>query len=120
MHNFYKFNERVIAEQAYIKELEKLLKDRKTELEAIIDAPELNVFSNMDEAECILQDKFMDRAEEACEGAYNVGKPQYIQEFTVEGDSNRYRFVIDIEYNRHDKTYYYIDGEDYRVETITE
>ena len=47
-------------------------------------------------------------AREACEGAHNVGNDIYVVRFKV-GD-NIYTVSVGFEYNRHDKTYYYIDN----------
>ena len=50
---------------------------------------------------------------EDCEGAGNCGMDKYTQEFIV-GDMH-YIATLTVEYNRHDKTYYYIDETDFTV-----
>jgi len=51
------------------------------------------------------------KAREDCEGAYNwaynCGLDEYTQEFIV--GSTKYLGTAKFEYNRHDKTYYYIE-----------
>ena len=39
-----------------------------------------------------------------------------INEFIV--DEKRYVAILEVEYNRHDKTYYFVDGSDFRVEEL--
>lgn len=68
---------------------------------------ENNVFSSIEEALEEIEDKLTKVAESACAGAYNRGKSQYKQLFIVDGIT--YIALMKVEYNRHDKTYYYID-----------
>ena len=56
------------------------------------------------EVECFLEDM----ASNACEGSHCCGEDEYTQVFFV-GDT-RYEGTLSVEYNRHDKTYYYVDG----------
>lgn len=79
-------------------------------------SPEQNVFASMEEAEGVLEDRLRDQAYEDCQGAYNCGADTYVQDFSVEGKS--YRFTLTCEYNRHDKTYYYIEESSYKIEEI--
>lgn len=64
-----------------------------------------------------MEDKLLGQAREDCEGAYNCGADHYDQEFMV-GDV-RYLGTLTVEYNRHDKTYYYIDGSNFSYKTVT-
>jgi hypothetical protein len=77
---------------------------------------ENNVFESLDVAEAKLEDMLRERAHEDCEGAYNCGNDEYRQEFMV--NNVKYVAIATFEYNRHDKTYYYIDGSDFRVEKL--
>jgi len=77
---------------------------------------ENNVFSSLEEAEGKLEDELHERAFEDCQGAYNRGDDQYTQEFMVDGV--KYLAVYDVEYNRHDKTYYYIDGHKFSIKKV--
>lgn len=76
-------------------------------------APEQNVYPDMDTAEGTLEDKLYARAEKACEGSHNVGDDFYEQEFIVA--DVHYIARLDVEYNRHDKTYYYVDETTFSV-----
>lgn len=84
---------------------------KTAELEAAIFAidalPENNVFASLDEAEDALSERLRDEAFSDCEGAGNVGADAYQQEFIVDGV--HYIGTLSVEYNRHDKTYYYIE-----------
>ena len=54
---------------------------------------------------------FENQAYEDCEGAGNCGSPEYEQDFIVGG--KEYTAVCSFDYDRHDKTYYYIDRSEY-------
>jgi hypothetical protein len=79
---------------------------------------ENNVFASLNEAESTLERLLEYRARAACEGSYNCGLDQYTQKFIV--DNIIYIAILDVEYNRHDKTYYYIDQSDFHIEKLTE
>jgi hypothetical protein len=70
-------------------------------------SPENNTFPTVADAESVLEDRLRGWAFEDCEGAGNCGLDKYTQEFIV-GDMH-YIATLSVEYNRHDKTYYYID-----------
>ena len=74
--------------------------------------PENNVFESLEKAES-LEDVLRGRAHEDCEGAGNCGAEEYMQEFMVDGVV--YAATLTVEYNRHDKTYYYIDGSEFSI-----
>lgn len=77
---------------------------------------ENNVFSSLKEAEGKLEDELHERAFQDCQGAHNRGDDQYTQEFIVDGV--KYVAVYDVEYNRHDKMYYYIDGHKFSIKKV--
>lgn len=99
-------------EQA-VKSAQSALEAAQAALDAFDCAPEQNVFASMDEAESTLEDRLRDRAHADCEGSYNCGADKYEQEFIVDGA--HFVATLTVEYNRHDKTYYYIDGADFSV-----
>jgi len=70
-----------------------------------------HVYTSLEEAEETLSNLFWDWAHEDCEGAGNCGSPEYSQDFIVDGIE--YTATETFEYNRHDRTYYYIDGHSY-------
>lgn len=79
-------------------------------------APEQNVFESVEKAEAALDDRFRDVAHEDCEGAGNCGADEYTQVFMVDGQ--KYLFTAEVEYNRHDKTYYYVEDFRTKVEKL--
>lgn len=78
---------------------------------------ENNVFDSLDEANYAIESKLLGQASEDCEGSYNCGADEYEQEFIVHGV--KYIGKLTCEYNRHDKTYYYIDSSYYTFSTAT-
>ncbi len=90
-----------------IQECEKALLAAKSELQEFIDSPENNVFPTLEKALKELKERLFNQAKEDCEGSYNCGAEQYNQEFIVDGV--HYMATLDVEYNRHDKTYYYVE-----------
>ena len=82
-------------------------------IQAFDTSPENNVFESMERAESVLQNRLRGMAFEDCEGAGNCGLDSYSQEFIVDG--NHYIGTLKLEYNRHDKTYYYIDDSEWTI-----
>lgn len=80
-------------------------------LEAFNDAPENNQFDDLSDALGAIEEKLLETASGDCEGSYNFGLPKYTQEFIVNG--TRYVGTLTVEYNRHDKTYYYVDEHEF-------
>lgn len=84
-------------------------------LDAFDQLAENNVFASLKDAER-LEDTLECRARDDCEGAGNCGNDEYRQEFLVDGV--KYVAIYKPEYNRHDKTYYYIDGGEFKIEPV--
>lgn len=80
--------------------------------------PENNVYPSLEDAEYKIEDMLADRAHEDCEGAGNCGDLEYRQLFMV-GDK-MYVGIYEVDYNRHDKTYYYVDGAEFRIEEVVD
>lgn len=75
---------------------------------AVFDAlPANNVYGTLESAEVKVENMLLHRAHEDCEGSHNCGAPAYTQEFIVAGV--HYIGTLTVQYNRHDKTYYFID-----------
>lgn len=85
-------------------------------LQAFNDAPENNRFDNLDDALAHIEDDLRQQAYDDCQGAYNCGEDSYSKEFYV-GDT-LYRGTAEFEYNRHDKTYYYIEECNFTYEEV--
>jgi hypothetical protein len=95
---------------------EATLSDAYRALEAESTKAEYFVYANHEDAEDALYEILDSRAFHDCEGAGNVGQPEYRQEYIVDG--NKFVGILEVEYNRHDKTYYYIDDRKYRYEPV--
>lgn len=105
--------------RAAAEEAETALRDAYRALEAEDIKAEYFVYANHEDAEDAegeLYEVLHFRAFKDCQGAYNVGQEEYRQEYIVDG--NKFVGILAVEYNRHDKTYYYIDGTEYRYEPV--
>jgi len=87
----------------------------EAELQKFERSPENFRYEDLDDAFDDLEWTLSGRASEDCEGSYNVGDDEYRQEFYV-GDKKYVAILYKIEYNRHDKRYYYVDGSKFRIE----
>lgn len=83
------------------------LETAEAALQAFNDAPENNRFDDLQVALDTVEDDLRSQAYDDCQGAYNCGDDSYSKDFYV-GDT-LYRGTAEFEYNRHDKTYYYIE-----------
>jgi len=88
----------------------------ETALADFIASPKNNVFATLDEATNEIENRLRNMAHEDCEGSYNCGEDVYEQEFIVDGIL--YCGSLECEYNRHDKTYYYLDGAKFSYEPV--
>jgi len=91
------------------------LEAAEAELAAFESKAENHVYASTEEAEGVLEELLRDRAFEDCQGAGNCGADEYRQEFIVDGVT--WVGVLNVEYNRHDKTYYYIESADFSIES---
>ncbi len=91
----------------------------EAEKEGIDSLLENNQYKDHDDAEGAIDERFRSVAFEACQGAYNYGDDQYTQRYQVADDPAIYEATVKIEYNRHDKMYYYIDGVDYSYKVVS-
>jgi hypothetical protein len=86
------------------------------DLEAFERDPKNNVFESLEDAQVTLEESMRDIASADCEGSHNCGAPEYRQGFFVGGIE--YVAIANVEYNRHDKTYYYVEEFDFRTEPV--
>lgn len=77
---------------------------------------EFHVYESLDAAQAELEEKLRDEAANDCEGSGNCGNEEYTHEFTVDG--KRYEAKLAVEYDRHDKRYYYICDSTYSAKEI--
>ena len=76
------------------------------------------VFKTHEDAESKIQNYYEDIANNACEGSYSYGCEEYEQTYQLEDSDFIYQGVLKVEYNRHDKQYYYIDGTSYEFTQV--
>ena len=74
---------------------------------------ENNVYSSLWDAG-VLRGVLEGRAFEDCEGSYCCGFDVYEQEFMI--GNVVHIATLEVEYNRHDKTYYYVDSSEFKIE----
>jgi hypothetical protein len=110
--------EQIIAQIAHVAELRSLLRIAEAELYVLESSPNNHRFDDMEVAERKIEEKLENEAEEDCEGKYNCGNPQYTQEFYV--NDVLYVGILDVEYNRHDKMYYYVEESTFTVKKVEE
>ena len=75
-------------------------------------------FDNHEDARCRIQDVLCSEAHDDCEGSYNRGNDVYEQEYQLIDSDAVYLGKIEVEYNRHDKTYYFVDGVEYSYSEV--
>jgi len=107
----------------------------RQELEAVISAAKLtlkrarealqeweslaenNRYDDMGTAEQEIAERLERQAVKDCRGSYNCGADCYTQDFIV--GEKTYRGTLTCEYNRHDKTYYYVESCEFTCECLT-
>lgn len=92
------------------------LRDAEVALAAFDGLAENNVFDTADKGTAFAEDACDTMAHDACEGAGNCGDDQYTQDYMV--GPIKFRCTASYEYDRHDKTYYYIDRRSYKHEAL--
>lgn len=102
--------------QAAVVVLKRQFGEAEAALATFIASPENNVFETLEEAEEALEERLRKEAHQDCEGAGNCGAEEYEQEFIVDGI--HYQGKLSVEYDRHDKTYYYIDRARFTYEPV--
>ena len=100
-----------------VKDASEKLEKAKSELLAFEASAENNRFDDADNAREVIEDKLRSYADADCEGAYNCGEETYTQRYYV--GEVMYLCTAEFEYNRHDKTYYYVDGQSYTHEVVS-
>lgn len=68
------------------------------------------VYETLEAAIEDVNDKHFNEAHEACEGSHCMGMDEYETFVYIKGESTYYNLKTTFSYNRHDKTYYYIDN----------
>ena len=99
-----------------IAKIELQLIHAKSTLAAFDALPENNTFDDYQDACRNIEGKLASMAHADCEGSYCYGADEYEQEFIVKG--KQYLGKLTVQYNRHDKTYYYVDETDFTVTAL--
>lgn len=68
------------------------------------------VYETLEDAICEVNDQHYNEASEACEGSHCMGMDEYETFVYIKGEGKYYNLKTTFSYNRHDKTYYYIDN----------
>jgi hypothetical protein len=77
---------------------------------------ENHVYTTIEQACTTLEGRLCNQAETDCEGSYNCGQEEYTQECYV--GTVKYRALLACEYNRHDKTYYYLEKSVFDIKPV--
>jgi len=99
-----------------VSKAQEVLELAQSDLFAYLIKPENNTFTDLQVASDTIKGKLRSRANEECEGSYCIGQDEYIQLFYV--NDVLYKGILSVEYNRHDKTYYYVEGTEFTVEEV--
>ena len=75
-------------------------------------------FKTHEEAKISITEVLEEAANDACEGSYKCGKKEYNQNYTLLDSPAVYTGKIKVEYNRHDKTYYYVEEVQYSFKKL--
>jgi hypothetical protein len=75
-------------------------------------------FTSHEEAEYMVEGLLQNKASNNCEGSNCCGQPEYTQEYQLIDSDAVYLGKIKVEYNRHDKTYYYVDEVEYSFSEV--
>ena len=117
--NKYKKDLKMITKeelQAAVKVAEHSLAAAHQALAVFNELLENNTYTTLAEACKNLKQKLCDLAHEDCEGSGKYGNDTYTREFIVNGV--KYVGLLTVEYNRHDKIYYYIDQAEFTYEVV--
>ena len=75
-------------------------------------------FETHEDAKDYLYEYLGEKASNDCEGSYNVGQDEYTQQYQLIVEDTIYEGKIEVQYDRHDKTYYYVDEVDYSFSEV--
>ena len=75
-------------------------------------------FETHEDAKDYLYEYLGEKASNACEGSYNRGNDEYTQQYQLIVEDTIYEGKIEVEYNRHDKTYYFVEDIEYSYSEV--
>ena len=73
----------------------------------------MHVYESHDAAVFSIKGILLRQAKQDCEGSHSCGEDRYNQEYTLNGSDIVFVGTLKVGYNRHDKTYYYVDDSEY-------
>jgi len=94
---------------ANVENAREALHKAEKEFETYVNAQPVT-YSSLDNAQSLRWD-LLEKASDDCEGSYNCGEEFYTKDFYVDGVL--YEGRLDVEYNRHDKRYYFVDSHEF-------
>lgn len=106
---YTKLTSKIISRlESAIENLQENINELQRDLDYQKSLLENNIYEG--DLESVLEDieeKLAEKAAEDCVGAYNCGLDKYTQQFVCNGIP--YKATMSFGYNRHDKTYYYVE-----------
>lgn len=113
-----KYNSQIHWQKNKIKQFTDDLQKAKDKLELVQSNICFFQFDNHEDARCRIEDVLCSEAHNDCEGSYNRGNDEYTQEYQLIDSDVIYLGKIEVEYNRHDKTYYFVDEVEYSYSEV--
>ena len=113
-----KYNSEIHWQKNKIKQFTDDLQKAKDKLELVQSNICFFQFDNHQEAEWTIRESMGDQAHNDCEGSYNCGASEYTQEYQLIDSDIVYEGKLKVQYNRHDKTYYFVDDVEYSFSEI--
>lgn len=101
--------------KAHINTAQSILDEANAALVAFDEALGNNVYESLEDAE-ELEEVLLELAYQDCEGSHCCGSSVYEREFLV--GSTKYCATLEVEYNRHDKTYYYVYDSTFTIKEV--
>lgn len=75
-------------------------------------------FETHEDANDSLYEHLGEKASNDCEGSYIVGQDEYTQQYQLIGEDTIYEGKIEVDYSRHDKTYYFVEDIEYSYSEV--
>jgi hypothetical protein len=104
------------ALEQFVKEAEQALLEAEQALADYNANITQHIYPDIETATGEVEDLLYSRARQDCEGQYNCGSDEYFQGFVVDGQE--YLGTLRCFYNRHDKTYYFVEESTFSWELI--
>jgi len=113
-----KYNSEIHWQKNKIKQFTEDLQKAQDKLEIVQSNICFFQFNTHKDAEDEIEEILRIQASKDCVGAYNCGQSEYTQEYQLLNSDAVYFGKIKVEYNRHDKTYYFVDEVEYSFSEV--